>query len=396
MWTHDDSCIKCSVCVSACPVFEVDFKFPGPKVLGPDWYRRYQSGDRAFEPHVNDCTFCQLCEAACPVDVPIAHLIAEHKSSHRLGFRERLRDAIFSHPQWLARFPQIAHMPRLFGRLIRMAPSTLWPKPGRTRLPRLPISGHGDTRSQRVGLYVDCFSRGFDEDTVFAAKGLLTLWGFEVVTVPLKSLCCGAAALASGRLDDARANAQRAHQELMGQIGDLDVLVTLNATCDATLRDEWARCWNMSLPVGVSSFVEFAIEYAPQWFWNDLRSQTVDERESVTWVHATCRSKASRGEAPMSDLVRLGGFPLPESVAISCCGAGGSYAFKKEHEATAHALGSLFLDQVGHRAGNLIVDSGPCALHLNQISSVPAKHPAHWLYSRYMTVSQVGGQNELI
>ncbi|MHB8190124.1 MAG: (Fe-S)-binding protein [Ferrimicrobium sp.] len=382
MFDNDDACIKCSLCVSACPVYAVDANFPGPKVLGPDWLRRFQSGDLSSEPYVQDCIFCQLCEAACPVNVPIAHLIAEHKTLERLEWRERLRDIVLTHPQWLARIPQLTLVPKTMARVGRISTTTAWPRP--TKLRVWPTSSKRASGARRVGLYIDCFSRGFDADTITAAHELLTLWGYEVTVVPQASSCCGAAAHASGHTHDAEATARRTWSNLSKSVQGLEALVTVNATCDSTLREEWPKYWAISLPVPVISFVEFAIAHAPTRFWEEL-ADNADESTSITktWIHATCRSTASRGGAPMMHLAQLGSLPQPTSLELTCCGAGGSYAFKQEHEETAHAMGAKALAKNPLPGEIIMVDSGPCALHLTQITGLVARHPAFLLNAQY-------------
>ena len=378
MWSMDDACLKCTLCTSQCPVYREDPEFLGPKALGPEWWRRWQSGDHLTLSHVDDCTFCQLCEAACPVGVPVAHLIAEHKSRRPQRLPLRLRDWVISRPHWIARFPQLAHVPVPVNRWFHLSQKSQRPIRRRTTLNRPATSLSSQTV---VGLYVDCFTRGFDADLVEMARFLLELWGWTVQIVPSESSCCGAAAYASGRPGDAMQIAQQTASRLAGNAQSANTLITLNATCDGTIREEWPRYFGIDLPMEVIPFGEFAIQQAPQAFWEYL-AMSAEDMGSL-YCHTTCRGKVARGEGNLSDIGRRAGFAV-QPLNLACCGAAGSYAFKAEHEEVAHRLGSQVLEEIAPgKTGGIMVDSGTCALHLQQITGMIARHPVYWLFTRY-------------
>ncbi|POB09423.1 (Fe-S)-binding protein [Sulfobacillus sp. hq2] len=393
MWENDDACIKCSICISVCPVYGQDLEFPGPKALGPDWFRAYQANPLTVpSEHVDDCTFCQLCEASCPVHVPIAHLIAQHKSLKKKTWRINLRDRILAHPHWVARYPRLANAPNFLVRPLGFGTQSRWPRPQR-RVAPLSSSPQADTR-QIVGLFVDCYSRGFDQDVLSAAQALLELWGFSVRLLPHASHCCGAAAYAAGQPEEGQRIARSTYDAMTPGLTDLSQIVTLNATCDSTLREEWPLYWNLSLPVPVLSFSEFALDKAPAWFWDAMHKGMTAEQEqgeTTSWIHTTCRSRVSRGDGILEQLADKAGLAATQPLNLACCGAGGSYAFKEEHEKTAHALGAAALEQVTETHDRIIVDSGTCALHLTQITGALAKHPAYWLYQRFLSLTQRSG-----
>lgn len=388
MWNNDDACMKCSICITVCPVYSQDSDFPGPKALGPDWFRAFQENpETPIMQHVDDCTFCQLCEASCPVHVPIAHLIARHKSFKKKTPRIALRDRILAHPQWVARYPHLANAPSFLVKPLGFGTRSRWPRPQK-RVARLVSASQPATASQVIGLFVDCYSRGFDQDVLSAAQALLELWGFSVRLLPHASHCCGAAAYAAGQPEEGQRIARTTFEALSPDLGGLSLVVTLNATCDSTLREEWPVYWNLALPVPVLSFTEFALSRAPETFWETMKSQAPGAA-GTSWVHTTCRSRVSRGDGILEALVQKAGLPSVEPLNMACCGAGGSYAFKEEHEDTAHALGLVAVEQIKNpKEDSIVVDSGTCALHLSQITGAAAKHPAYWLYHRYRSLTE--------
>ncbi|MCI2976283.1 MAG: 4Fe-4S dicluster domain-containing protein [Ferrimicrobium sp.] len=371
----EDACIKCGICVSACPVYRVDQQFPGPKALGPDWYRRFQAGDDETMTHVSDCTFCQLCEDACPVAVPIAHLIAEHKQHAPKSARLMLRDYLLTHPQWLAMAPGLVKLPKSAGALLGVSVTTQWPSPSPVKRSYRRHGARLDKDRPAVGVFVDCFTRGFDSETLMGAIAVLERLGSAPVVLPAASHCCGAAAYASGLLREAERTADVTHRALQRAARHIEAIVTLNATCDDTLRIEWPRYFGLELSVPIVPFVEFVLDHASPGLFSQLRANHQDE---VIYSHATCRSKVARGEGSLVALIEQASEQMPRILEIDCCGAAGSYAFKSEHDGVAKALGTRANEMIDG-PGIILTDSGTCAIHLEELTGHRTIHPARWM-----------------
>ena len=71
-----DYCIKCNICVTACPVAAVTDLFPGPKYEAPQ-AGRFRQADQATPDHsVDYCSGCRVCNMVCPTGVRIAEINA--------------------------------------------------------------------------------------------------------------------------------------------------------------------------------------------------------------------------------------------------------------------------------------------------------------------------------
>ena len=309
-----------------------------------------------------------------------------------MGLRKRLRNTIFSHPALLARFPQATKTPKFLAAMMKISTKTNWPQVAISRVTMPSQTGPATKPKEVVGLYVDCYTSGFDREVLDSALALLELWEFEVLQLPGDTHCCGAAAFAGGNLKTAQKLAKSTYSSIVASLPNISALVTLNATCDGTIRDEWPKYWGIEVSTPVMPFTDFAIERAPASFWQDLNGRDSPNDETTTWVHTTCRSKVARGDAPLLSLAALGHLPNVRELDLACCGAAGSFAFKEEHQEVAHGMGENILSQI-HANGReqIVVDSGTCAIHLAQISGIPAKHPAYWLYERYLEIGVSNG-----
>src|SRR5947209_170785 len=97
-----DSCIKCNVCQSYCPVSNVTDLFPGPKYVGPQ-AQRLRIG-LSVDRTVDYCSGCTVCTRVCPSGVKIAELNSKARAAMveaRGG--PSLRDSLIARPELLGK-----------------------------------------------------------------------------------------------------------------------------------------------------------------------------------------------------------------------------------------------------------------------------------------------------
>ena len=75
-----DQCIKCNICVSACPVSAVTDLFPGPKYTGPQAGRFRAAAQASPDRSVDYCSGCRVCNMVCPNGVKIAEINARARA----------------------------------------------------------------------------------------------------------------------------------------------------------------------------------------------------------------------------------------------------------------------------------------------------------------------------
>ena len=94
--TRFESCIKCTVCTTVCPVSGVNPRYPGPKQAGPDGERLRLKDGKLYDEALKYCINCKRCEVACPSDVKIGDIIQRARARYSTQ-KPTLRDAILSH-----------------------------------------------------------------------------------------------------------------------------------------------------------------------------------------------------------------------------------------------------------------------------------------------------------
>ena len=94
--TRFESCIKCTVCTTVCPVSGVNPRYPGPKQAGPDGERLRLKDGALYDEALKYCINCKRCEVACPSDVKIGDIIQRARARYSTQ-KPSLRDAILSH-----------------------------------------------------------------------------------------------------------------------------------------------------------------------------------------------------------------------------------------------------------------------------------------------------------
>lgn len=77
-----ESCIKCTVCTTVCPVSGVNPRYPGPKQAGPDGERLRLKDAALYDDALKYCINCKRCEVACPSDVKIGDIIQRARAQY--------------------------------------------------------------------------------------------------------------------------------------------------------------------------------------------------------------------------------------------------------------------------------------------------------------------------
>lgn len=259
---HDNmlSCIRCGLCLSVCPTYQISFaEEEGPRgriAMARALAEGYLPLTADLERHSQTCLLCDACTAICPAGVrmePLGTMMRElfersRPRSRRARFvRWLVFDRLFadmrrfrlacglgrlyqrSGLRWLSRHSGILTLLHL-ERLERLMPGM----PGQFLVPRgqrwRPVAREPD---RRVALFTGCIMSTAFAGTDRATARMLARTGAEVVATPGQG-CCGALHVHNGEAEGARELARR---NVAAFEGDADAAIIVNAAgCGSTLK----------------------------------------------------------------------------------------------------------------------------------------------------------------
>ncbi|WP_446909138.1 anaerobic glycerol-3-phosphate dehydrogenase subunit GlpC, partial [Klebsiella pneumoniae] len=245
--TRFESCIKCTVCTTTCPVSRVNPRYPGPKQAGPDGERLRLKDGALYDEALKYCINCKRCEVACPSDVKIGDIIQRARAQYGQQ-KPTLRDAILSHTDLMGTlstpFAPLVNATTGLKPVRRLLDAALKIDHRRT----LPKYGFGTFRrayrqlaarqaqypEQVVffhGCYVNYNHPQLGKDLIRVVNALGT--GVQLLS---KEKCCGVPLIANGFFDKARKQAQ---SNVAAMRENTLPIIATSSTCAFTLRDEY-------------------------------------------------------------------------------------------------------------------------------------------------------------
>jgi glycolate oxidase iron-sulfur subunit len=344
------SCIRCGLCLSACPTYQISFaEEEGPRgrialARGLVEGHLELSDDLAY--HEQTCLLCEACTAICPAGVnmepigtAIRAVINERPRSRLSGV---VRFAVFerlfadmrrfravcaearlyqrSGLRWLARRSGLLHLLRL-ARLEALLPemdADFFVPSGQTWPARSPSRG-------RASIFAGCIMSTAFASTDRATVRVLAHNGIEC-TACTQQECCGALHLHSGEIEGAKALARR-NIDAFSSTGD-DPIVVNAAGCGSTmkgyghlLRDDAAYSDRAAAFSGrVRDATEFLVSLP-------LAAPSVPVEQFVTLQEPCHLAHAQRiRAAPRELLAAIPGLQLVEMrESALCCGSAGVY-----------------------------------------------------------------------
>ena len=389
--TRFESCIKCTVCTTACPVSRVNPGYPGPKQAGPDGERLRLKDGALYDDALKYCINCKRCEVACPSDVKIGDIIQRARAKYDTS-RPSLRNFILSHTDLMG------SVSTPFAPVVNTATSL---KPVRQLLDyalkidhrrTLPKYSFGTFRrwyrsvaaqqaqySDQVAFFHGCFVNynhpqlGKDLINVLNAMGT----GVQLLS---KEKCCGVPLIANGFTDKARKQAVSNVESLREAISVKGIpVIATSSTCTFALRDEYPEVLDVD-----NSGLREHIELATRWLWRKLdegktlplKTLPLKTLPLKVVYHTPCHMEKMGWTLYTLELLRR--IPGLELTVLDsqCCGIAGTYGFKKENYPTSQAIGTPLFKQIEESGADLVVtDCETCKWQIEMSTSKRCEHP---------------------
>lgn len=395
-----DNCIKCNICVTACPVAAVTDKFPGPKYEAPQAGRFRQHAQMTPDASVDYCSGCRVCNEVCPTGVRIAEINARARQDivadngiplrNRLLGRNELLGKVGSYAPRLANFGLNNPVSRVLAEKVmgiaREAPLPSWSTEGtfgewfkRTKEQRL-------KSDKKVAYFHGCATMYYEPYVGKAAVAVFEHNGYEVVVPPQN--CCGLPMLSNGEFDaasdyhDNNVNKMRVFAE-----AGLDIVGT-STSCTLTLKEEAPELLD-AYDEGATK-VKMATWDMFEWLreLHDKGELKTDfkEMQMVLPYHAPCQYRAHRvGKPALEILALIPGVDVRESHA-RCCGIAGTYGYKAEKYQIAMDVGAELFDFVAAQGSDVEMtacDSETCRWQMEHGTDLPSRHPVEYLAAAY-------------
>lgn len=275
--TRFESCIKCTVCTTACPVSRVNPSYPCPKQAGPDGERLRLKDGALYDDALKYCINCKRCEVACPSDVKIGDIIQRARAKYDTT-RPSLRNFVLSHTDLMGSVSTPVRADRQYRHLAearasaarlrvknRSSPDAakilLWYLP--PLVPQRCRTAGAVSGSGRLfhGCFVNYNHPQLGKDLIKVLNAMGT--GVQLLS---KEKCCGVPLIANGFTDKARKQAVSNVASLREAIDGkgIPVLAT-SSTCTFALRDEYPEVLDVD-----NTGLREHIELATRWLWRKL------------------------------------------------------------------------------------------------------------------------------
>jgi glycerol-3-phosphate dehydrogenase subunit C len=400
-----DSCIKCNVCTTACPVMPVTDLFPGPKYEGPQGGRFRQENQPVTDHSVDYCSGCRVCNMVCPTGVRIAEINARarHDIVRKSGFpaRSRLRNNLLARSELLGKIGQpIAPVANLLlnnrpgrwlaDKTLRIATAAPLPRFAGQKFTGWlnGRSGSADTARdarRKVVYFHGCATQYYEPRVGKAAVHVLEANGFEVIAPPQN--CCGLPLLSNGEFDAAWNYHESNVRHLIDYVKAGYVVVGTSTSCTLTLKEEAPELLDFYTPdaqllaANTYDLNEFLVLL---WESGDLQTEGLRPIPLTLAYHIPCQYKAHRIGRPGLELLGL----IPELTIIEsqspCCGVAGTYGYKSEKYDIAMKVGEPLFQFVREVDGPVVVcDSETCRWQITHATGTPSVHPMELLAAAY-------------
>jgi FAD/FMN-containing dehydrogenase/Fe-S oxidoreductase len=323
------------------------------------------------------CVSCKGCRRECPTGVDMARMKIEVQAAraekYGLSLHDRLVGYLPRYAPYAAKLSWLMNLRDVLPGAAKLSEAVAGFSERRS-LPKWRSDVFEDSPSEagshEVVLFADTFNRYFERENLDAALAVLKSGGYRVHFAKSadgvsRPLCCGRTFLSIGRVDEARAEAQRALDALLPFVDRGVPVVGLEPSCLLSFRDEvpgmLAGESAKRLSESALTFEEFLAREAAAGRLN-LPLKKIADR---ALVHGHCHQKAFDAFSPVETVLRMVPDLKVEPIESSCCGMAGSFGYNAETIDVSLAMGELSLLPTVRKAdaGTLIVADGTSCRH---------------------------------
>jgi len=323
------------------------------------------------------CVSCKACKNECPASVDVARmkievLSAAHKR-HDLSTRDRLSAYLPRYAPRARHFWWALNARDFIPALATLSDMALGFSAHR-RLPQWsarPFLAHepaGPQDGPEVVLFADTFNTWFEPGNLRAAVEVLVAAGRHVHILRAgndRPLCCGRTFLASGLVDEARAEARRTVQTAARFVERGVPVIGLEPACLLTFRDEYRDMGLGDPGKRLSENAWLLEEYIAREMEAGHWALPVSPIEAKALIHGHCHQKALGGmDAVYTALSQVPGLEA-QAIQSGCCGMAGAFGYLSENLDASIDMAELALFPAIRQSGRdaLLIASGFSCRH---------------------------------
>ena len=359
------------------------------------------------------CVSCKGCKRECPTGIDMAKMKIEflhhYHERHGLPLKARLIAWLPRYAPWASRLSWLANLRDAIPGLAALSESLLGLSAKRS-LPKWRgdafLSGTGTSDksegapAREVVLLVDTFNNYFEPDNARAALAVLEAAGYCVHIARAadgeRPLCCGRTFLASGQVDQARAEARRTIEALKPYVARGLPVIGLEPSCLYTLRDEFkAMLPGAEADALAARAVLFEEFLAAEHQAGRLKLKLKPLPQKKALLHGHCHQKAFAGMPAVEQVLGLIPELKVETITSGCCGMAGAFGYEAGHYDISMKMAEAALLPAMRKAGAdtlLIADGTSCRHQIHDGLSTGARATASNVPREAVHVAQVLAQ----
>ncbi len=343
------------------------------------------------------CVGCKGCKRECPTGVDMAKMKSEflyhYNKEHGLSLHDRLVAYLPRFAPLAARFGGLLNMRNKIPALAKLSEKLFGFSASRS-LPawrqdsfRLDDDAVGPIDGKPVVFLADTFNRWFEPENARAAVTVLMAAGYRVhLPAPpqgTRPLCCGRTFLASGLVDQAKAEIKRTMQALEPYLEKGMPVIGLEPSCLFTFRDEAkALIPGEATEQLANSALLFEEFLAQEKEAGQLSLSLAPTKFSRALLHGHCHQKAFAAMGAVETVLRMVPELEVETIQSSCCGMAGAFGYKTENQEISMQMAEASLLPAVRKAAPdtiLVADGTSCRHQIHDGANREAVHVAQVL-----------------
>jgi Fe-S oxidoreductase len=338
------------------------------------------------------CVSCKGCKRECPTGVDMAAMKIEFLHQYHQRHRRKLTDRLVAHlPRYapaLSRVPKLANLRNQIPALAHVGEKMTGLAAGRSlpawRRDRFlgQVEVPDGTTGPEVVLLADTFNTYFEPENLRAAVALLAAANYKtIVAEPAdggRPLCCGRTYLATGMIDEARAEAKRVLASLRPIVEQGIPVVGLEPSCLFGLRDEFSLMLpgeeTAALAKLALTFEEFLARELAGGRLN-LLFKSLPQKHAL--VHGHCHQKAFDVMSTVIEVLNMVPNLEVESIQSTCCGMAGAFGYEAKHVNISRDMAEASLLPAVQGAGEdtiIVADGTSCRHQIGDLAGRKALH----------------------